>query len=180
MPNDPIAERSAREIAVAIEPELELYPPLSWQRRDKIAAIAIPIITAEYADTLKRQAELEECLREALKYKIDHAAYCMTIHRKDGECNCWVSRAQKLLEGREEYEAEREAELDSLRSRLTAAEAALTECQKTRGSTYGADWHNWKLAEQRATAAEKELAEARQATYQEISGRIEYDFGESS
>ncbi len=84
--NDTIAAQAARKIVAYIalpdsaEPDDSTGNPVEYVES---------LISAEYKPLLR-------ALREALRYGT-HAAFCMTINKRGGVCNCWVSQAQKIL-----------------------------------------------------------------------------------
>lgn len=49
-----------------------------------------------------REKELERRMREALRlvrYQATHAGDCASL--KGGKCNCWIIKAERLLDARE-------------------------------------------------------------------------------
>lgn len=89
---DKLAERTARKVASNLAWLEDVYA----QDSDRATSEITTMISTEYAPLL-------EVLREALKHS-HHIPTCWSnVSAKpsplaEAECNCWVSRARKLLE----------------------------------------------------------------------------------
>lgn len=95
-----LAAQAARKIAQALRSATEEFDivvetlmrkPAVDDLEDQVVAAFTPLIAAEYEPVM-------DCLREAMNNGM-HSDPCAGYIRPD-KCNCWVSRAQKLIEDR--------------------------------------------------------------------------------
>jgi hypothetical protein len=71
--------------------------------------------------------------------------------------------------------AEQRARAESAERERDEAREMHRQCMESHGSTYGADWSNWRASERRAESAERALGLARAALEALLGSAVEFD-----